>query len=143
MIGASVSTAVSTRFRLSGGEPHFQDAEAKNLSSIDIWLKAQKDSVVAEALQHYSNQHNWFNLYKVYETIEKDTNRREGKRETPRGSLDKWTSGRKWDFKESANKHRHSSLGYHPKVGITITYMSLQEADEFVSDLLFLWLQSK
>ena len=135
---------VPTRINVSAGEPYFQNAEAQHLSSMDIWLRAQNNSTVEEALQYYSNQHNWFNLYKVYETIKKDTTRLEEKRAIPRGSFDKWTRGRKVDFEYSANKARHSSLGYHPpKAGVRIVYMSLQEADEFVMDIFFLWLQSK
>jgi hypothetical protein len=143
LLSTTVSRGIACRVCISAGELYFQNEDAKNISSMDIWMKAQNDVAVEEALQHYSNEHNWFNLYKVYEIIEKDTCRSEEKRTIARGTFDNWTKGRKLDFKESANKGRHSSLGYHPRKGLTITYMSLREADEYVTDLFFLWLQSK
>lgn len=141
LISGSATKSVGLRLHLSAGESYFQDAEGKDLSSIDIWLKAQKDSSVEEALQYYSNPHNWFNLYKTYEIIKKDTNRAGEKGIIPKGVFYGWTKGRHENFEWSANKFRHSSLGYHSKPGIV--FMSLQEADDFVSELLFLWLKSK
>ena len=143
VIRASVSKDVQLRLNVSAGEPSFQSADARNPSSMAVWMKAQNDPLVEEALQHYTNEHNWFNLYKVYELIKKETCRAEEKRTKDRGTLEKWTKGRKLDFEESANRGRHSSLGYQPRPGVTITYMSLQEADDFIIDLLLLWLQAK
>src|SRR5205823_12238312 len=70
--------------------------------------------------------------------------RLENTRKMKRGTFDKlWTGGRWLDFEESANKERHSSLGYQPRQGVTIVYMSLDEAAQFVSDLFFQWLRSE
>ncbi len=143
IIRTTTSRSIPARVSISAGETFYQSTDTQQLSSMDIWLKAQSNPTVWEALQHYANPHNWFNLYKVYEVIKKDTTRLERNRTISRGTFDKLAGGRRFDFEESANKERHSSLGYHPKPGITITYMSLQEAEEFVSGLLLLWLQSK
>jgi hypothetical protein len=143
LIQTTKSINMSGRINVSAGVTYYQSTDAQQLSSMDIWLKAQSNPTVWEALQHYANPHNWFNLYKVYEVIKKDTTRLERNRTISRGTFDKLAGGRRFDFEESANKERHSSLGYHPKPGITITYMSLQEAEEFVRGLLLLWLQSK
>jgi hypothetical protein len=110
LIRATGSRDISTRLSLSGGEPYYQVADAQHPSSIDIWLKAQNSSVVLEALQHYSNQLNWFNLYKVYEVIKKDTTRLERNQTISRGTFDKLAGGRRFDFEESANKERHHHL---------------------------------
>jgi len=142
LIHTTTSKDVPMRVNVSAGVTYYQSIDTQQLSSMDIWLKAQSNPTVWEALQHYANPHNWFNLYKVYEVIKKDTTRLERNRTISRGTFDKLAGGKRFDFEESANKERHSSLGYHPKPGITITYMSLQEAEEFVSCLLLLWLQS-
>lgn len=143
IICTTVSRSISARVSLSAGEMFYQSTDAQQLSSIDIWLKAQNNPTIEEALQHYANPHNWFNLYKVYEVIKKETIRLETNKVISIGTFDNLAGGRRFDFEESANRERHSSLGYHPKPGRTIIYMSLQEAEEFVRSLLFLWLESK
>lgn len=142
-INATVSKDLIMRANISAGEPYYQDADAQQPSIIDIWHKAQHNAIIEEALQHYSNEQNWFNLYKVFEIIRRDTYRLEEKRIIPRGTFDKWTKGRKVDFDETANRERHASFVYSPKQGVEIVYMSLQEAVEFISELFSLWLQSK
>jgi len=143
LISATVSRIVPASVSLSAGEIYFQNADAQQPSILDIWRKAQNNDIIEETLQHYSNEHNWFNLYKVFETIRRDTYRLQDQGLLSKDTFDTWTKGRKLDFDESANRERHSSFVYNPKQGVKIAYMSLSEADEFISELFSLWLQSK
>lgn len=115
IIHTTTSKDVPTRVNVSAGVMYYQSTDAQQISSMDIWLKAQSNSTIWEALQHYTNPRNWFNLYKVYEVLKKDITRLERDRTISRGTFDKLAGGRRFDFEESANKERHSSLGYHPK----------------------------
>jgi hypothetical protein len=139
VISRTGTRSIAARVSIRAGEPYYQDADAQHPSSIDIWLKAQKNSAVLEALQHYSNQLNWFNLYKVYEVIEHDVGKK---------TIDSWTKGRNDDFTYSANNAhasglaaRHSLKRYAPSSKRKA--LSLEEATEFISNLLVQWLQTK
>lgn len=72
LVSVAVAKTVTFRAHISVGESYFQSMDVSSLSSMDIWLKAQNDALVDEALRHYANEHNWFNLYKVFELIEHD-----------------------------------------------------------------------
>jgi hypothetical protein len=140
LIRAAVSKDIATRFHLSGGEPFFQDADAKIPSSMDIWMKARNDALVEEALQHYANEHNWFNLYKVFEIIEHNVDK---------STFGKWTQSKADDFTYSANNARasghtarHSSTKFQ-KASAKRTPMPLAQAHEFITDLLLQWLCTK
>ena len=76
IISRTGTRSIPMRVSLSAGESYYQDADAQQTSVIDIWQKAQNNDAVLEALQHYSNQLNWFNLYKVYEVIEHDVGKK-------------------------------------------------------------------
>jgi hypothetical protein len=142
--GRMIWEGANVTWTLSSLESNLQKVAGQPLNFTGTWLLAQKHSEVYEVLQHAANETNWFNLYKAYEVIKKETRRLENTRKMKRGTFDKlWTGGRWLDFEESANKERHSSLGYQPRLGVTIVYMSLEEAAQFVSDLFFQWLQTK
>jgi len=118
------------------------NAQQPNIAG--LWHMAQKYPEVEEVMQHFANQWNWFNLYKAYEVIKKETRRLENSQKMKRGTFDKaWTGGRWVDFEESAHKERHSTLGYHPRQGVKIGYMSLNEATAFVTHLFLQWVQTK
>src|SRR6266699_946293 len=120
-----------------------QTINAQHPNMAALWQAAQKYPEVEESMQHFANQWNWFNLYKAYEVIMKETRRLEVDQKIKKGTFDKWTRGRSLDFEQSAHKERHSSLGYRPKRNVKIVYMSLSEATEFVTHLFFEWLQTK
>lgn len=117
------------------------NAQQPNIAG--LWHMAHKYPEVEEVMQHFANQWNWFNLYKAYEVIMKETRRLEEDRKINKSTFDRWTGGRSLDFEQSAHKERHSSRGYHPKRNVKIVYMSLNEATEFVTRLFFQWLQTK
>jgi hypothetical protein len=131
--------------QLTGGELQLYEsvlhvANARHAEIMKVWLAMKKDRAVEDAMLYYTNQMNWFNLYKVYEVIEHDVRR---------DILNKWTQGRAEDFTYSANNARvsgydarHSSAKY-PKASSKRSSMSLQEAFVFVTDLLLRWLQTK
>jgi|SRR5450755_399310 hypothetical protein len=125
-------------------ESLLQTINAQHPSIAELWQAEHKYPAVEEAMQHFANQWNWFNLYKAYEVIKKETRRLENSGKMKRGTFDTtWTGGRWLDFEESANKERHSSLGYQPRQNATFAYMSLNEATAFVTHLFFQWLQTK
>ncbi len=127
----------------SGLESKLQKAKSQSFDFAAIWLLAQKHQEVYNVVNYLANETNWFNLYKAYETIEKETHKLENNKTIKKGTFDGWAGNRKSDFKESANKERHSSLGYHPKPGVAIVYLSLDEAAQFVTNIFFQWLQTK
>src|SRR6266700_8397111 len=124
-------------------ENKLQQVAGQPLNFTEIWLLAQKRPEVNEVLNYLANETNWFNVYKAYEIIKKETYRLENSRTIRGGTFDGWTGGRKLDFEESANKERHSSFVYQPRPGVTIVYMSLDEAAQFVTDLFFKWSRTK
>ncbi len=141
--GRMIQELMTATWTLNILESKLQNAPGQPLNFTEIWFLMQKHPEVDEVLNHLANETNWFNLYKAYEIIKKETYRLERSRTIRRGTFDGWTGGRKLDFEESANKERHSSLGYQPRPGVTIVYMSLDEAAQFVTDLFFTWSRTK
>ncbi len=129
--------------RRATSESLLQTINAQHPNIAALWHVVQKYPEVEEAMQHFANQWNWFNLYKAYEVIMVETLRLEGTRKIKPGTFKTWTRGRSLDFEQSAHKERHSSPGYHPKRNVKIVYMSLNEATEFLTHLFFQWLQTK
>ena len=143
IMSRTVSRIITMTSSFSAGETYYQDADIHQPSILEIWQTAQNNEIIEETLQYYSNEHNWFNLYKVFETIRRDTYRLQDQGLLPKGTFDTWTKGRKVDFDESANRERHSSFVYSPTQKVKFVYMSLQEANEFISQLILQWLQTK
>jgi hypothetical protein len=156
IIRAAVTKSAVGRVNVSAGETFYQITDAKQLSCMDIWLKAQNNPLVEEALQHYTNPHTWFNLLKVFEIIADDSGKSENNGRFPKGTFDKWTQGRdfgktppgrSFDFLQSAHSYywsglsaRHSSVESQRRAGVNP--MSLQEAIEYLTDLLIECLQT-
>ena len=131
---------ITFRANISAGEQYFQNADGQSPSIMETWGAARKYPEVEEAMRHYANQTNWFNLFKVYEVIEHDVDK---------AILNKWVQGRTEDFTYSANNARvsgydarHSSAKF-PKASSRRTAMSLPEGTEFVTNLLIQWLRTK
>jgi hypothetical protein len=142
--GRMIWEGANVIWTLSSLESKLQKFAGQPLNFTEIWHLAQKHPEVEEAMQYFANQWNWFNLYKAYEVIKKETRKLENSKKMRRGTFDTiWTGGRWLDFEESAHKERHSSLGYQPRQGVTIVYMSLNEATAFVTNLFFQWLLTK
>jgi hypothetical protein len=141
--GRMIREIMTATWTVNTLESKLQNAPGQPLNFTEIWHLMQKHPEVDEVINYLANETNWFNLYKAYEIIKKETHRLESSRTIRGSTFNGWTSGRKLDFEESANKERHSSFGYHPKPGVTIVYMSLDEAAEFVTKLFFQWSQTK
>jgi hypothetical protein len=120
------------------------------------WIAEGNTSLVDEALQYFSMPRSWHNLEKVFEIIAKDMGQKENNRTLPRGTFDTWTRGtafgskppgRSFDFLQTAHSYywsgidaRHASVASQQRTGVTP--MSLQEATEYITDLLEKWLQT-
>jgi len=105
------------------------------------------DVNVKEALRHFSKEHSWSNLYKVYEAIRNEV--AGYKRPLPKGKTLNhaiWESGLASEnevrsFYDTANfHHRHA---YNPTVTPPAHEMSLAHANIFVRELLMTWIQMK
>ena len=147
IIRTTTSKSVPIRVHVSAGESYYQSTDVQQLSSMDIWLKAQNSPLVEEALQHYANPHTWFNLVKVFEIIANDAGKSENSGKLSKGTFDKWTQGRdfgknppgrSFDFLQTAHSYhwsglsaRHSSVESRRRAGVNP--MSLQEAIEYIS----------
>jgi hypothetical protein len=138
----------------SGGlvtsESFLQSANSQHPNILEAWFAIKNNPKVYEVMRYYSNNLDWFNLYKVYQIIKRDVGKSEHNGTLPRGTFARWTHNRAraLDFEQSANDFnrsnfdaRHSSEDSHfvPQA----TTMSLQEATKFVTSLLIQWLQTK
>jgi hypothetical protein len=140
------------------GDNFFQYA-AQSQAQLDFlsqWIEEGNSPLVDEALQYFSLPRNWHNLEKIFEIIAKDMGKKEDNKTLPRGTFDKWTQGRalgkqppgkSFDFLQTAHSYhwsgpdaRHSSVESQKRTGVTP--MSLQEAIEYITNLLVKWLQT-
>ena len=126
------------------------------LGFLSQWIEEGTSPLVDEALQYYSFPGNWQNLEKIFEIIAKDMGKKEDNRTLPKGTFDKWTQGRvfgkqppgkSFDFLQTAHSYhwsgpdaRHSSVESQKRIGVNP--MSLQEAVEYIANLLVKWLQT-
>lgn len=140
------------------GDNFFQDpAQARTQADfLSQWIEASNNPLVDEALQYFSLPRSWHNLEKIFEIIAKDLGQKENNKTLPRGTFDKWTQGiafgskppgRSFDFLQTAHSYhwsgldaRHSSVESQKRTGVTP--MSIQEATEYIADLLTRWLQT-
>ncbi|HYT46177.1 MAG TPA: hypothetical protein VEP90_27860 [Methylomirabilota bacterium] len=116
-----------------------QSANTRPPTLVDLWQVAWNNREVAEAMHHFANQRNWFNLFKVYEVIEDKVGKE---------TLNKWTQGRAEDFTYSANNAsvsgydaRHFSARFK-KPSPKRTPMTLNDATYFIAALLSRWIQT-
>jgi hypothetical protein len=149
---------ITDEVRVYTGDSFFHDpaqshAQANFLSQ---WIEESNSPLAEEALQYFSLPRNWHNLEKIFEIIAKDVGQKENSKTLPRGTFDTWTQGiafgskppgRSFDFLQTAHSYhwsgldaRHSSVVSQKRTGVTP--MSLQEATEYITNLLIKWLQT-
>jgi hypothetical protein len=99
--------------------------------------EATRDDTVAALLTFLRGEPDWFDLYKAFELMRDDINRRLGQlRYAQMGWPDK---PRIEEFSESAQVHRHSSVKWgRLDLG---TAIELDEARAFVQSLTLTWLE--
>ena len=108
----------------------------------DSWMKlAEEDEIVKNVFRQITDfEHNWINLYKVYEIVKKDAGK---KNKIDR--IEQWITKKKIrDFKQTANSQ--SAIGDDARHGVDQNDppkepMSLSEADALIMNLLKQWLQ--
>jgi hypothetical protein len=150
VIGES-TRSLSTRVGIS---PDFTTLDFS--SFFEIAAKASRLSRIKQALWYYAGGLNWFNLYDVYETIQKDFEEVTGARDLPgHWTMDSQRRNRLKDFTESANNAhisgyaaRHTFANSYEieqissdrvklkNSGQEIIPMTLSEAGAFIENLL-------
>ena len=101
------------------------------------WFQdAISDDVVGDVLTYLRAKPDWFELYKAFERMRDDINRRLGQRQS--GTMG-WPSETELDyFTESANVHRHSPQKWG-RLNPT-TAMKIDDARSFIRRLAQIWL---
>lgn len=115
-------------------------------NAVELWLAAAlKDSKIAEALHHYADDGNWFNLYKVYELIKADVGdngiavwKGQANLNAFRGSA----NAARIDSTRIRHDARHSTEGSGANKAPK-RQMSLAEAQTYVLSILLEWLRTK
>jgi hypothetical protein len=127
------------------GDNFFQDASRLHPDLLTKWLEEGNDLSVDEALRYYANEVNWFNLYKIYEVIEHDIRSRQVDLTLLRQDKAEDFTYSANNFKASKYDARHSSKKFEkPSSKPTKrTTMSLNDAKNFIDDLLTQWLKTK
>jgi hypothetical protein len=99
---------------------------------------AMEDEKVEEALRYFANMHDWFNLYKIFEAIEKDPKDSMGRAEIKRiDGSDKKSEKKSNRFSQTANYYRHHRD--LTKFRLPKQPMSLEEADDYIEELMKVW----
>jgi len=106
----------------------------------ESWMKlAEEDEIVKNVFRQITEfEHNWINLYKVYEIVNKDAGKKK---------IEQWiTKDKISQFKHTANSQ--SAIGDDARHGVDHNDppkepMSLYEADALIMTLLQKWLQWK
>jgi hypothetical protein len=106
----------------------------------ESWMKlAEEDEIVKNVFRQITEfDHNWINLYKVYEIVEKNAGKKK---------IEQWiTKDKIRQFKHTANSQ--SAIGDDARHGVDHNDppkepMSLYEADALIMTLLQKWLQWK
>jgi len=149
--------SVSARFNLS---PDFTIIDFSNFMEMEFI--ASKFSRIKQALRYFADGSNWFNLYDVYETIERDCEELTGNGIPTHWTMDTRGIIRSKDFTESANNAfisgyaaRHTFAGSYEieqissnrvklkNSGEEIVPMSLSDARVFTENLLIQWLKDR
>jgi hypothetical protein len=104
-----------------------------------IWMReAGHDNVLADVLTHLSGKPDWFDLYKAFELMRDDINKKLGKANCESMG---WPSKSKLgEFSASAQVFRHSSAKWTDYAPSTVP-MQLVRARPFVRELLQIWLR--
>lgn len=124
----------SFSIQLEGGQDIIRNLE------FESWMKlAEEDEIVKNVFRQITDfEHNWINLYKVYEIVNKDAGKKK---------IEQWiTKDKISQFKHTANSQ--SAIGDDARHGVDHNDppkepMSLSEADALIMTLLQKWLQWK
>ncbi|MEG4499852.1 hypothetical protein QUB05_22235 [Microcoleus sp. F10-C6] len=123
----------SFSIQLEGGQDIIHNLE------FESWMKlAEEDEIVKNVFRQITDfEHNWINLYKVYEIVNKDPGKKK---------IEQWTKDKIRQFKHTANSQ--SAIGDDARHGVDQNDrpkepMSLSEADALIMTLLQKWLQWK
>ena len=105
----------------------------------DSWRKlAEEDEIVKDVFRQFREfDHNWINLYKIYEIVKKDAGKKK---------IEQWTKNKISQFTHTANSQ--SAIGDDARHGVDRNDppkepMSLSEAQALIRNLLKQWLQWK
>jgi len=141
----STSLSASGRMNISAGEDFFQTSAQVKPTFADVWLLAETDETVDAALHYYTDEANWFNLYKIYEVVEQDTTIRNVNLVILNQDRAKNFTYSANHFKASKYDARHFSKKFEKMSSKPTkrTALSLREAKEFIDDLLIEWLKTK
>jgi len=123
----------SVSIKLEGGQDIIPILE------FESWRKlAEEDEIVKNVFRQITDfEHNWINLFKVYEIVNKDAGRTK---------IEQWTNNKIGQFTHTANSQ--SAIGDDARHGVDKHAppkepMSLYEADALIMTLLQKWLQWK
>jgi len=134
----NVGSSCSVSIQLEGGQDIIRNLE------FESWMKlAEEDEIVKNVFRQITDfEHNWINLYKVYEIVEKNA----GKIKKIH-RIEQWINKDKIrDFKHTANSQ--SAIGDDARHGVDRNDppkepMSLSEAQALIRNLVKQWLQWK
>ena len=129
----NVGSSCSVSIKLEGGQDIIRNLE------FESWMKlAEEDEIVKDVFRQITDfEHNWINLFKVYEIVNKDAGRTK---------IEQWTNNKIGLFTHTANSQ--SAIGDDARHGVDKQAppkepMSLYEADALIMTLLQKWLQWK
>ncbi|MEP6514745.1 hypothetical protein [Microcoleus vaginatus] len=130
----NVGSSCSVSIQLEGGQDIIPILE------FDSWMKlAEEDEIVKNVFRQITDfEHNWINLYKVYEIVHKDAGKKK---------IEQWiTKDKISQFTHTANSQ--SAIGDDARHGVDKHAppkepMSLYEADALIMTLLQKWLEWK
>ena len=134
-LSATISVDSSSfSIQLEGGQDIIRNLE------FESWRKlAEEDEIVKNVFRQITDfEHNWINLYKVYEIVNKDAGKKK---------IEQWiTKDKIRQFKHTANSQ--SAIGDDARHGVDRNYppkepLSLSEAVALIRNLLQKWLQWK
>ena len=116
----------SFSIQLEGGQDIIRNLE------FESWMKlAEEDEIVKNVFRQITEfEHNWINLYKVYEIVNKDAGKKK---------IQQWTKDKIGDFKRTANSQ--SAIGDDARHGVDRNDppkepMSQSEAEALIRNLL-------
>ena len=134
----NVGSSCSVSIQLEGGQ------DIIPILDFESWRKlAEEDEIVKDVFRQFREfDHNWINLYKIYEIVNKDAGK---KNKIDR--IEQWITKKKISqFKHTANSQ--SAIGDDARHGVDDKHppkepMPLSEAEALIRNLLKQWLQWK
>jgi len=115
----------------------------------ESWRKlAEEDEIVKDVFRQFTEfEHNWINLYKVYEIVKYEIVKKDAGKKNKIDRIEQWITKKKISqFTHTANSQ--SAIGDDARHGVDHNDppkepMSLSEADALIMNLLQQWLQWK